>query len=294
MFRSWQTKKCMYFNKNKHIVYVLFIVVVSLFWTCSPKFSHDVKSFLFDGVPDPYKVEISVINDSIALDSTLTKGVFTKPIVRNEFNLHVPYKKKECESCHDRDNMSKSKLPSPELCYQCHDDFNKAYQVLHGPVASGSCTQCHNPHKSKLENLLLEKGQGLCFDCHDNKKILGYKIHEKIESTNCTTCHNPHGGTNAYSLQSESCYQCHDNYKKEYKFLHAPVASNNCSECHDSHKANTPKLLLYSGEDTCLNCHNSKEILTSEYHQEIKRDNCTECHNPHGGNNKNFVLINKQ
>ncbi len=284
----------MYFIKYKHIVYVLFIAVISLFWACSPKFSHDVKSFLFDGVPDPYKVEISAINDSLKLDSTSIKGVFSNPIVRNEFNLHPPYKKRECENCHDRGSMSKSKLPLPELCYQCHDDFKKSYQVLHGPVASGSCTQCHNPHQSKLKNLLLKNGQELCFTCHDNKKITNNKIHEKIEKTDCTTCHNPHGGVNTYSLKAESCYQCHDNFKKEYKFLHAPVASNNCSECHASHKAKTPKLLLRLDNEVCINCHNSKEIYATEYHQKIKKENCTECHNPHGGNNKNFVLIQKQ
>ena len=284
----------MYFYKYKHIIYLLFVVVVSLFWACSPKFSHDVKSFLFDGVPDPYKVEISAINDSLKLDSTSIKGVFRNPIIRNEFNQHPPYKKRECESCHDRGQMSKSKLPSPELCYQCHDDFNKTYEFLHGPIAAGNCTQCHNPHQSKLKNLLLKKSQDLCFNCHDSKKIIVNKIHEKIKDESCTTCHNPHGGSNIYSLQSGSCYQCHDNYKMEYKFLHAPVASNNCSECHTSHKNTTPKLLVYSSNKLCFNCHDSKEIYTTEYHQKIKKENCTKCHNPHGGSNKNFVLISKQ
>jgi len=185
----------MYPNKHKHINYLLFIVVISLFWTCSPKFNYGLKSFLFDGVPDPYKVEVTVIKDSLQIkDSTLTSTTPTTPLVRNEFNLHSPYAKRECNECHNREHMGKPKLPLPNLCYQCHEDFNKTYKVVHGPVASGNCTQCHSPHQSKLKNLLTSTGQDLCMNCHKFDNISIDKNHKEIKGTSCTECHNPHGG----------------------------------------------------------------------------------------------------
>ncbi len=187
----------MHLNKNKYIIYLLFIVVVSLFWTCSPKFGYGVKSLLFDGVPDPYKVEVSIIKDSLLVkDSTSTNEISSTAIVKNLFNLHTPYKERECSKCHDRNNMDKPRLPSPELCNQCHEDFNNTYKVLHGPVASGDCTECHNPHQSKLKSLLKWSGQDICLQCHNMETLFIDEDHKEINDTSCTECHNPHGGDN--------------------------------------------------------------------------------------------------
>lgn len=184
-------------DKHKHINYLLFIIVISLLWTCTPKFSYNARSFLFDGVPNPYEVEVTVIKDSLhTIDSTLVNGISMTSFVRNEFNLHTPYGKRECAKCHDRNDMDKPRLPLPDLCNQCHEDYNKTYKILHGPVASGDCTQCHSPHQSKLKNLLLRSGQELCLNCHTTTLVLADKDHENIENTNCTSCHNPHGGNN--------------------------------------------------------------------------------------------------
>lgn len=280
-------------DKHKFINYLLFIIAVSLFWTCSPELSYGVKSFLFDGVPSPDKTNALVVKDSLQTIKTNTKEILVSTIQKNEFNLHPPYLERDCASCHDRNNMGKTKLPIPELCNQCHTDFSKKFETLHGPVASNNCIQCHTPHQSKLKNLLVESSKKLCLSCHDSKQISENKIHKDIKETSCTECHNPHGGNNRMSLQSESCYKCHDNYKKEYKFLHGPVDSGNCFQCHGTHKTKAPKLLINSGDNLCLSCHNSKDIIKTEYHIDIKNNKCIECHNPHGGKNDKF-LLNKQ
>jgi predicted CXXCH cytochrome family protein len=281
----------MHLDKHKHIIYLLSIIAIFLFWTCSPKFNYEVKSFLFDGVPDPYEVEVTIIKDSLQTkDSTVVNDVLVSSAVRNDFNLHTPYGKKECKKCHDRDSMDKPVLPLPELCYQCHEDFNTTYQVVHGPVASGACTQCHSPHKSKLKNLLLHPGQELCLDCHSKSLVLEEKIHVDIDDADCTECHNPHGGTNRFTIQPEGCYECHDNFEKKFEFLHGPVASDDCSQCHGSHKSKKENLLVDSGENLCFSCHNSKETLEHKYHQNMEENNCTKCHDPHGGENEKLLF----
>ncbi len=280
-------------GKYKFINYLLFIVAISFFWTCSPKLSYGVKSFLFDGVPPLNKTEITSIKDSIQINNVTTKQILASTNQRNKFNLHPPYKDRDCSSCHDRNNMGKTKLPIPKLCYQCHTDFSQKFRTLHGPVASNNCSQCHRPHQSKLKNLLVESGKKLCFSCHDSKQVLENKIHKDIKKTSCIECHNPHGGNNRMSLQPGSCYKCHENYKKEYKFLHGPVDSGNCFLCHGTHNTKKPNLLINSGNNLCLSCHNSKDIIKTEYHIDIKNNKCIKCHNPHGGENDKFIL-NKQ
>ena len=281
----------MFFDKIKNINF-LFIVIISLFfWNCSPKFNHDVQTFLFDGVPDSNNVEITIINDSeLAIDSTSNLTTHRAYATRNEFNLHEPYQKKECASCHDRNAMGKTKMPSPELCYECHDNFNQEYEVLHAPVAAGNCSECHNPHQSKLKNLLIQNDQALCLNCHDGAIIIADKVHKEIEKENCTTCHSAHGGNNNFSLLVGSCYECHENFEKEFKFLHAPVASDNCSQCHESHKTDKPKLLIVSNNNLCTSCHDSKELYQGKEHKNIEDKRCSECHDPHGGDNKNFIF----
>ena len=177
-----------------------FTIIASLFIGCSPEFHYKVLSFFFDGVPDPNKTEITVTNDSlIQIDSTRIKEISGR-VLKPQFIIHPPYREKECAGCHDQNSMGKLLLPQPGLCYQCHEDFNETYSLLHGPVAGGYCTSCHSPHMAKLEKLLLRSGQQLCLHCHNSARIFKNEIHEDIEDTNCTECHNPHGGEDRYIL----------------------------------------------------------------------------------------------
>lgn len=167
------------------------------FWACSPKMGYKVKSFLFDGVPDPYLVEVKIVSDSVLMaDGSKVEQLKIIPVTKNGINVHEPYKKRECSKCHDRDLMNNTRIPLPELCFECHEDFSKRYKVLHGPVASGDCTECHNPHQSKFNNLLTWSGQDICLHCHEMERIFIDKIHKDITDTSCTECHNPHGGDN--------------------------------------------------------------------------------------------------
>ncbi|MBL4939033.1 MAG: hypothetical protein JKY16_01895 [Lutibacter sp.] len=277
---------------TNYLNFFFFTIVIFLFWTCSPKLSYDVTSFLFDGVPNPYKVELTVMNDSLAKLKELRKDSTFRPIVvKNEYNLHPPYQKRNCSTCHSRKSMGKTILPIPELCNRCHDDFNEKNTNVHGPITTGNCTACHNPHQSKLKNLLKLDGKELCFNCHSATLVEDSKVHKGIDKINCIECHNPHGSSQKFNLENKSCYKCHDNFEKEFPILHGPVASNNCSNCHDSHSSSSENLLLKSGQKLCYSCHNFSEIEAKKYHQTLKSESCTKCHNPHGGSSSNFLLI---
>jgi predicted CXXCH cytochrome family protein len=93
--------------------------------------------------------------------------------------------------------MGKLLLPVPTLCYECHDDFSSTFKVLHGPVASGNCNTCHNPHMAEGDKLTIRKGQQLCLYCHEIEGISTVKAHAEMGDTRCTQCHNPHGGDSA-------------------------------------------------------------------------------------------------
>jgi predicted CXXCH cytochrome family protein len=59
-------------------------------------------------------------------------------------------------------------------------------------VAVGQCLFCHNPHKSKIEHLLVVPEPGLCYLCHDKNTIELIAAHLPKQLSACTDCHNAH------------------------------------------------------------------------------------------------------
>ena len=100
--------------------------------------------------------------------------------------------------------------PPEELCLGCHE--TKSVRAaderdlrLHGPVASGLCIGCHNPHQSNRRFMLLKKNTvELCTQCH-NKAGLQERTaaHGSAPDADCLTCHNPHMGRTAMILKAE-------------------------------------------------------------------------------------------
>ncbi|NOY60272.1 MAG: hypothetical protein GXO75_15285 [Calditrichaeota bacterium] len=166
---------------------------------CSSGNRYKWLSFFFDDVPNP-NAKIAK-TDSLQADSS--KSAFNARQIRPSkplYIFHAPYQEKACDDCHDLAYSSRLLQPQPQLCYQCHEDFKEQFAVLHGPVASGHCTACHNPHMAKNKKLLKRKGQQLCLYCHELSDILKNDVHQDIDNTDCTECHNPHGGEDEYLL----------------------------------------------------------------------------------------------
>jgi predicted CXXCH cytochrome family protein len=191
------------YKRPKSDLMLLFVILLTIIFVsaCSTTRHHNVLSFFFDGVPSPAEEIAFNPGDSLSPgDSTHTTGNVI-PAIESQFVYHTPVKEKQCDACHDHNTMGTLILPQPEVCYQCHADFNKVFQSLHGPVAGGYCTACHDPHMSTADSLLLRTGQSLCLYCHNSIQVLSKDVHTDIGDAECTMCHNPHGGDDRYMLR---------------------------------------------------------------------------------------------
>ncbi len=189
-------------TKRYLLVYIIFVgllvTVLSLTTSCSSSESDDVLSIFFDGVPKNVD-ESESVDTSLVIENGDRKSNFLRKPKKQLF-FHSPYQSKDCNSCHESAAGNQLLEQPPELCYTCHDNFNTEYAVLHGPVAAGYCTKCHNPHFSKIPKLLIKKGQDICLSCHEKKSVLQNDVHLEIGNTNCTDCHNPHGGEDRFLI----------------------------------------------------------------------------------------------
>lgn len=175
----------------------LMVGSILLLGQCSPYAGKSLLTFFFDGVPHTDSTDVKdVALDDISIDSTsqLTETSLEVPMVY----VHYPYEEKECGSCHDPNSLGTMVEPQPGLCYMCHEDFNNQYTTIHGPVAGGYCTSCHNPHRSESEKLLRFTGAQLCLHCHEAESVYKNEMHQDLEGMECTDCHNPHGGEDKY------------------------------------------------------------------------------------------------
>lgn len=164
-----------------------------LLLSCDEVKHHETLTFFFDGVP-PLRPEMlqegPVDSNSIEPDQAEQKPVWY---------VHEP--KKDCSNCHDKRkqrSFSTQKFlttPVPKLCYSCHDNHTTSALYVHGPVANGKCLFCHNPHKSKIEHLLIAAEPGLCYQCHDIDSIKLIPAHLLKQLSSCTDCHTPHASS---------------------------------------------------------------------------------------------------
>jgi|Deesub1362B_J571_1020462.scaffolds.fasta_scaffold00651_9 predicted CXXCH cytochrome family protein len=195
-------------NKNQQIgrkkkkisgQFALLLFVFFFFLSCSPVTRYRVLSFFFDGVPDPRKKEEQQPTRAVNADSVLAK-LRQRVLAKEKWFFHPPYRERQCDACHSVQSSQRLVEDQKSLCFQCHDDFSETYPILHGPIAGGFCTACHNPHRTKFERLLIRKGQEICTYCHEWGDIRENEVHQEIGETVCTECHNPHGGEDRFLL----------------------------------------------------------------------------------------------
>lgn len=185
-------------SRKSNVTYYIGIIMIALFIGCSVQQTHKTLVFFFDGVD-----QIKFFNDYLSKDS-LTKQSNAKRDAllkkhRPDRCVHLPYKEKKCELCHTPDK--RLVMPMPGLCFKCHKSFSETYEVVHGPVASGGCMNCHNQHSSKYPKLLIREGQDICLYCHNTSLVFANKVHRDIEDAECVLCHNPHGGKTRFMVK---------------------------------------------------------------------------------------------
>jgi predicted CXXCH cytochrome family protein len=155
---------------------------------CDPGTRYRALSFFFDGVPLPA--------DQQAPEGAAGKAARTGR-EKARYVQHGPYAAKLCDSCHAQ-GTNKLLVRVEELCFTCHT-FDLTGKKVHGPLASGGCTACHDPHGSPNRLFLVSDSQGFCLTCHDRDAVLKRDVHSG--DGECTACHDAHTSSNAYLLK---------------------------------------------------------------------------------------------
>lgn len=168
---------------------------------CSPHAGKSVLRVFFDGVPEPDSTATVLENSGSVQSDTSASAETIIALAIAENSVHYPYDERDCAVCHNEQSLGSMVEPQPGLCYICHEDLSEQYSYLHGPVAGGYCTACHDPHMSGNQNLLRITGDELCLHCHEKESVLRNEMHEGLEGMLCTDCHNPHGGEDKYIFQ---------------------------------------------------------------------------------------------
>lgn len=205
--------------------------------------------------------------------------------INKKFVKHTTADDRVCVNCHRFGARPGSEYyggdASRNPCFFCHKDIIGAFSqdYIHGPVAGGSCTICHNPHGSNYEKSLVSPLPILCFSCHEDieDELELSNVHSPFKTGNCTKCHDPHSTSNRWVLTQNSekvCLTCHleqgtlQSHEHPYnvkpkRLLQAELKLTSkgkleCLSCHNPHSTNSPHLLRTEQEFTCLGCHENK------------------------------------
>lgn len=202
--------------------------------------------------------------------------------LKDQFRRHTQVDDRACVNCHQMGSDLQTLAGSTGLmenpCFSCHPDrknmFNQDY--IHGPVAGGSCTICHNPHGSEYDHSLNQPVQILCLTCHDDLESEQNKpvVHKPFMDGDCEICHDPHSTNNKWMLVKNSekvCMECHEpqgtldahqhpyNVKPKRKLnIDLQLTQKGkleCVSCHNPHSTQSQHLLRTNQKYTCVGCH---------------------------------------
>ncbi len=157
---------------------------------CSATTRYKMLSLFFDGVPRP--PEPAPPAAAAGVDSgrpTRAAGHFE----------HGPYAAKLCNGCHQAGAMNTLVAAGDELCFRCHA-LRLDKRHVHGPLASGGCLACHQPHNSPYRFLLVSQSDGFCLRCHDRAALRPLPGHAG-QAEDCTACHDAHMSDKPYLLK---------------------------------------------------------------------------------------------
>jgi len=181
-------------------------------------------------------------------------------------------------------------------CFQCHDAADFKGRVVHSPVASADCLDCHGPHVSRHAKLLLEVERDLCLQCHEQvAKTMAEKkaLHAPVRDGDCSSCHHPHASEQRKLLKragGDLCFECHETTQKNYQVSHPPFKKGQCSSCHAAHGGDDNRLLKSTGSELCFACHKQSKALQAKHlNQSMAPMDCLSCHHPHGGDSRTLL-----
>lgn len=151
---------------------------------------------------------------------------------------HEPVTNYACAHCHVKTENPRHGTGRRDsaLCNECHSD--KADEIRknsfsHGPVISGYCELCHDPHGSAFPGFMRRSINEVCLSCHEKVGKVSHVLKtttgkghplsgkqdispkRKGKELSCVSCHDPHGGVVRYFLVSRKeermalCQYCH-------------------------------------------------------------------------------------
>ncbi len=207
------------------------LLLVAFLTACTPAGRYKVKTFFFTGVPDPNAENVERVAESAQAPLLVPRKRRRQAVTRpSPYFLHGPFGSGQCESCHAttqtsafRTRMkdtaaskstqnvnigSRMAYTPAELCVGCHSEKSprvaRANDLwLHPPVAKGWCTECHSPHKSQRQYMLLKSNNELCNQCHVSSDLQFTPEHQQDPEADCLSCHNPHMGHGTNLLKTE-------------------------------------------------------------------------------------------
>ena len=168
-----------------------FCVAVAFLIGCSASTRHSVLTYFFDGVPPPATSPAGL--------ETSAEAAGRVPARRVALGDHGPYAAKLCDACHNVGATNVLVAPGEELCFRCHD-LRLDRKYIHGPLASGGCLECHDPHGSRHGYLLVSEPEDFCFRCHDRAALAEAGTHGDLRER-CTDCHDAHMSDNEHLLK---------------------------------------------------------------------------------------------
>jgi predicted CXXCH cytochrome family protein len=123
-----------------------------------------------------------------------------------------------CASCHDTDDSgfaaAHQNYPVKSRCIDCHaqhssNDPKMLKEVVHPPVRSGDCNDCHQVEGDAVK---LQSSEGsICLNCHDD--VPEAAQHAPVSAGECRECHAPHASEHEGMLAeapTRVCLKCHD------------------------------------------------------------------------------------
>jgi predicted CXXCH cytochrome family protein len=173
---------------------------------------HDVLSFFFDGVP-PW-------DEQAAGRAGFLEGQDPRRRAETVWTLHEPLN--DCARCHgeqQQKNFSREvKLvaPVPDLCYQCHTGPTALTGWVHGPVITGDCLLCHEPHRTVNPYLLRRAIPEICYQCHDPASIRSITDHELPGYSLCDACHSGHASPERFLLKQGPTLEALTTFRGEF------------------------------------------------------------------------------
>ncbi len=278
-----------------HLTGAIFLCFLTLH--CSRGTRYQVLRVFFDGIP---------VADSLRTDNSGSPPEHAVPAAnavqdtlqteRPAWYYHPAQDASECKACHDIGQSFRLYAQAAELCGRCHTF--KDNPIVHNPVEGNACTECHNPHGSQNEHILVATERELCATCHDvwaDEFEVAGSTHAPVSAGKCGQCHDPHASKHQTLLlkpTDQLCVDCHSLQKMalaETQYLHPPFESGECLSCHAAHGSSEPSLLAKSSQALCYDCHYKADFRDPETHADIDDMPCYECHNPHGADNEFLI-----